>query len=369
MVAPPVAATPSPDEAIAAVARSYASLDPAQRHAVSGIVELHLRTERPDELRMRLANGHDLLYQRTTVPLEGPVGQRQRRRRTNEAEALMERLYEIDGSSMERGLSDVTRRAQETGLFSVVPARALRAIPVRLQSQFVASNNISCAIFQRFRCLVAPEVGLASREVMRADLAAARAEPRDQVTATPVGATLVSVRAALQSAVEDLAARDEFIERQVAGRPSGEVSVYCGLDKGGTQSTCKAVLSCTNQAHPCRRDSTVLFGVFSSQKYDYLMMSTMSERFAEDRDELLTSHASVPGATTSVRLMLTGDYAFETIFLGHSGASGSMPCAWCCALARPTATHVALIDMYGTPRMESGPERCRGPLNMLPKWR
>jgi len=114
---------------------------------------------------------------------------------------------------------------QETGPFSVVPARALRAIPVRLQSQFVVLNNISCETFQRFRCLVAPEVGLASRDVMRADLAAARAEPRDQVTATPVGATLVSVRAPLQSAVEDLAARDEFIERQVAGRPSGKVSV------------------------------------------------------------------------------------------------------------------------------------------------
>ena len=348
VVDPPVAATPSPDEAIAAVARSYAFLDPAQRHAVSGIVDLHLRTERPDELRMRLANGRDLLYQRTTVPLGGPVGQRQRRRRTNEAEALMERLYETDGSSMERMLTDVTRRARETGLFSVVPARALSAIPVRLHSQFVASNNISFETFQRFRRLVAPEVGLASREVMRADLAAARAEPRNQVTATPVGAILVSVRAALQAAVDDLTSRDELIERPVAGRPGGEVLVHFGLDKGGTQSTCKAVLSCANQAHPCRRDNTVPFGVFPCQKDDYLTMSTMAELFAEDLDDLRTNGISVRGATRSVRLILTGDYAFETTFLGHSGASGPMPCVWCCALARPTAAHVALIGIYGT---------------------
>ena len=68
-------------------------------------MDLHLRTERPDQLRMCMANGRDLLYQLTTVPLGGPVGQRQRRRRTNEAEALMERLHEIDGSSIERRLT------------------------------------------------------------------------------------------------------------------------------------------------------------------------------------------------------------------------------------------------------------------------
>jgi len=129
------------------------------------------------------------------------------------------------------------------------------------------------------------------------------------------------------------------------------------------------VLSCTNHAHPCRWDSTVLLCVFPCQKDDYLTMSTMAERFAEDLEELWTSHTSVRGATRSVRLMLTGAYAFETTFLGHSGASGSMPCAWCCALVRPTATHVALIDKYGTPRMEDGPARRRGQLNTLPKWR
>jgi len=304
VVDPPVAATPSPDEAIAAKARSYAFLDSAQRLAVSGIVDLRLRTERPDELRMRLAKGRDLSYQHTTVPLGAPVFQRQRRRRTNEAEAFMERLYETDGSSMERTLMDVNRMARETGLFSVVPARVLSAIPVRLLSQFNVSNNISYETFQRFRRLVAPEVGLAGREIMRADLAATRAELRNQVTATPVGATLVSVRAALQATVDDLTARDEFIECPVAGRPGEEVLVQFGLEKGGTQRTCKAVLSCANHAHSCRRDSTVLFGVFPCQKDDYLTMSTMAELFAEDLDDLRTNGVSVRGATRSVRLIL-----------------------------------------------------------------
>jgi len=53
---------PSPDEAIAAMARSYAFLDQAQRHAVRGIMDLHLGTERRHELRMRLGNVRDLLY-------------------------------------------------------------------------------------------------------------------------------------------------------------------------------------------------------------------------------------------------------------------------------------------------------------------
>jgi len=81
---------------------------------------------------MRLANGRDLLYQRTTVPLGVPVGQRQRRRRTDEAEGPMERLNETDESSMERMQTDVAEKAQETGLISVVPARALSVIPVQL---------------------------------------------------------------------------------------------------------------------------------------------------------------------------------------------------------------------------------------------
>ena len=78
---------------------------------------------------------------------------------------------------------------------------------------------------------MAPEVGLASREDMRADLAVARAEPRKQLTATPVGAALVRYRAALQATVDDLTSRDRFIDRPVSGRPGGEVLVYFGLEK------------------------------------------------------------------------------------------------------------------------------------------
>jgi len=181
-------------------------------------------------------------------------------------------------------LTEGTRRARKTDPFPVVPVRDLRSFPVRLQSQFVVSSNISCETSQRFRRLVAPEVCLASRGVIRTDLAAARSEPRNQVTATPVGATVFSVRAALKAAVDDLAARDKFIERPIAGGPGGKVLVYFGLDKSGTQSTPKVVLSRAKQA----------------------------------------------------------------TLLGHLGASGSMPCVWCCALVRPTATHVAQFDVYCT---------------------
>jgi len=44
----------------------------------------------------------------------------------------MERLNETDESSMERMQTDVAEKAQETGLISVVPARALSVIPVQL---------------------------------------------------------------------------------------------------------------------------------------------------------------------------------------------------------------------------------------------
>jgi len=72
---------------------------------------------------------------------------------------------------------------------------------------------------------------------MRADGKAAFSEPRNRVTKTPVGATLVSLRAALEALVEDFAARNQFIERPVAGRTAGETLRAFGLDKGGRQSS------------------------------------------------------------------------------------------------------------------------------------
>jgi len=112
---------------------------------------------------------------------------------------------------------------------------------------------------------------------MRADGKAAFSEPRNRVTSTPGGATLVSLRAALEALVEDLVSRNQFIERPVAGRPAGEIIFALGLDKGGRQKSCKAILACINEPHPCSRDNTILSGVFPYHTDKYSTLAAMVE--------------------------------------------------------------------------------------------
>jgi len=86
--------------------------------------------------------------------------------------------------------------------------------------------------------------GMATSPAIRADGRAVFAAQRNCVSSTPVGATLMSVRTALDALVADLVARNQFIERPVAGRPSREIVLSFGPDKGERQSTCTAVLAC-----------------------------------------------------------------------------------------------------------------------------
>jgi len=230
---------------------------------------------------------------------------------------------------------------------AVVPSAAVSALPVRLQTQFVVANNISYETWQRIRRLMGGASSrLASAAVMRADGREASAESRNLVRATAVGATLVSVRAAVEALVADLIARNQFIERPVAGRPDGEILLAFGLDKGGRQSSCKAVLACINQPQPCSRDKTILFGVFRFEKDDYSSLAAMAELYSPDLEDLRTNGVSVAGVTRPVHMTMMGDYSFTTSFDGHAGATCRFPCGYCCCLARPSAASKALLPIY-----------------------
>jgi len=195
-----------------------------------------------------------------------------------------------------------------------------------LQTQFVVANSISHETWQRIRRLMGgPRSGLASAAVMRADGRAAFSEARYRVTSSALGATLASPRAAVEAMVADLVARNQFIYRPVAGRPAGEILLAFRLDKGGRQSSCKAILACINQAHPCSRGKNILFGVFPCQKDDYLSLAAMAELYAPDLEDLRTNGVSVAGVTRPVHLVLLADYSFTTWLDGHAGASSRFP--------------------------------------------
>ncbi|OSX71490.1 hypothetical protein BU14_0527s0003 [Porphyra umbilicalis] len=181
---------------------------------------------------------------------------------------------------------------------------------------------------------------------MRADGKAAFSEPRNRVTSTRVGATLVSLRATLEGLVEDLVARDQFMKWPVVGRPAGEILLAFGLDKGGCQSSCKAVSACINPPHPCSTENTILFGVFPCQTDNCSALVAMAKLYASDLEDLRTSGIMVSGVTRPVHLTLLGDYSFTTSFDGHGGPRCCFLCGYCYALARPSANTINLIPNY-----------------------
>ena len=127
--------------------------------------------------------------------------------------------------------------AQDAGIMAVVPSGASAALPVLLQTHFVVAHSISSETWQWIRRLMGGSLrGLASAAEMHADGRAAFSELRNRVTSTPVGATLVSVRAAVEALVADLLTCNQFIERPVEGHPAGEIVLFFGLDKSCRQN-------------------------------------------------------------------------------------------------------------------------------------
>jgi len=181
---------------------------------------------------------------------------------------------------------------------------------------------------------------------MRADGLAAFSEPCNLLRSTPVGATLASMRAAVEAPVADLVARNQFIEWPVRGRPEREILLSFGLEKGGHQSSCQAILACINQPQPCIRDNTILFGVFTCQKDEYSSLAAMAELYAQDFVDFRTNGVTVGGVTRAVHMTLTGEYSFTTTIDGHAGATCRFPCGYCCCMGRLSAANKKLLPNY-----------------------
>jgi len=73
----------------------------------------------------------------------------------------------------------------------------------------------------------------------------------------------------------------------------------------------------------------------------------MAAVYVLDVDDLRMGGVNVDRTRRAVRLILIGDYAFMTTWLGHRGPSSRMLCLWCTALQRRTRTKGLLVDKWG----------------------
>ena len=326
------------------------------------------------------SNGQTRRYGREIEPREADVGLRHARRRRARVQAAVSHIMGVDAGFPRALTDDVCRRARASGGVAASPTTTIDAFPVRLQSQFVVDNNISAATFGRFSLFLGPGCGLASPMALRNDLKRAASEDRNHTTSDGAGVHLVCPRAAVEALIFRLRRQAQFVERALRGADGrelvatlpydGQVSAGCppssaihdvhisfGLDKGGLINSCRAVLTCANQLHPSRRGNSILYCVFPCEKNDRAALARMAEVYVPDLDALRTVGVDVGGSRRAVRLILIGDYAFMTSWVGHKGSSSRMPCLWCTALRRRTQQNGLMVDKWGN--MQNG-SRARG---------
>jgi len=123
-----------------------------------------------------------------------------------------------------------------------------------------------------------------------------------------------------------------------------DVHICFGLDEGGQESSCKAVLSGANQLNPTIRGKVFLYGVFPSKKDDREALAQMADVYVPDLDTLRTGGVDLCGHQRAVRLILIVDYSFMTTWVEHKGANSRMPCLWCTVLRRRTHGNGLLVD-------------------------
>jgi len=248
------------------VAKAAGIDGPPSRSGTADCLNRHLANTRPSKILVTFKNGRVRTYEPVFEALKLVVADRQIQRRRAYASAAVARIFGLESALITAVMRDICRHAMHCGGVAVAPAAALRALPVRLQTQFMIENNVSEALFQRVRLLLGPAAGLASRERLRADRTLDATEPQNAVGVNGGGAQLLSPRAPLQAMFGYAGATGEFLgrllrgadERQIEanetfdGQDSAaalplsgvrDVHICFGSDKVGLHSTCKAVLS------------------------------------------------------------------------------------------------------------------------------
>ncbi|KAK1860992.1 hypothetical protein I4F81_003578 [Pyropia yezoensis] len=195
----------------------------------------HIRRERPEEISVSFVNGRKRMYRRVVQGVKADVGPRQHRRRRAATAALVSARLAASPASITTAMAAVYRRAQSAG-GAVGPFFSLS---VRKQTEFKATHRISGVTWAHIRSFLGGRSsGLASREALMRDRAAAAGERGAAVTTDETGAYLVSPRAAVQALLDNLVAQGIFEECPVrdpssSSRPIPVTSAAEGEGAGG----------------------------------------------------------------------------------------------------------------------------------------
>jgi len=124
--------------------------------------------------------------------------------------------------------------------------------------------------------------------------------------------------------------------------------VCFSLDKGcrGT-TTSKLVLTTPNQKRLMARGNSLLLTVLPCVSDANEDLHTMIGPWVSDLQELLENGLMVGGTLRAVRLILGGDMAFLSAFLGHKDASSRCPCPWRTVIVRTDDANEKLAATHG----------------------
>jgi len=214
------------DPAVAAsllvVRRAYSVLKAPLVAKIGQLASQHLDATRPEMLVVKPTNGKQRFYARVSQPTNDEVGSRQARRRAVPATTAVGRLFAVDPGLVAFKMAESARQAAASRGTAEVPSAVLAALPAFLQSQVLLDNGVSGSLWWRFRLLFGPKSGLATTQALRADMRAAKAEPRTAATTNGSGAFLVAARLALRGMIDDLCDNKQYIERFVQGSDGAE---------------------------------------------------------------------------------------------------------------------------------------------------
>jgi len=172
----------------------------------------------------KLANGKRRTHALVSTPAKDSVAPLQARKRAALATTGLGRPYPADPRLVAATFAESSQRAGASGALAVAPVAAMRTLPVRLKNQFSHDKGVSGLLWRRCRLLLgAPGVGLAANQSLRADLRAAKEDPRNAATTQCEGAFLVAPWMALQAMVGDFCESNQFIERFERGSGGAEI--------------------------------------------------------------------------------------------------------------------------------------------------
>lgn len=205
-------------------------------------------------------------------------------------------------------------------------------------------------------------------------------QPGKRAVAIELGARLVSLRGVLECLFGEFVKCGLFVERHFYGADgspvphtsdfagqvgphsthgdaTADVHVCLGLDKGGTESSCKLLLTVANQPTPQRRQNSQLLSTYPCIKDGPEEVNSIIGPRVGDLWELLSNGVTVSGRRRAARLLMNGDFAFLSTLCGHKGASSHKSCLWCQVVRRPSANSSAEAELFGS--MQRVPERPR----------